>query len=199
MWRLNPTITRPILEALIKRDVYGQRRTAWQQIPDFFVGHTPLPVQGMIGKREMTLVQSVLQSMGVATYEHRTDLDKEIMQHFIDHRIDYPGDSIDKQVSLLRTRSTRLMREGDKQGAMELIREAAQEYHVPPKTLVGWVKKSVIDKQVASFAQLPIDVQVRVWKFASRQEKLKLLPVLSQKISKATTEGMGKTIRELQQ
>ena len=44
--RLNPTFTRPAVEALFGRDQLGRPRSAWEQVKDFVAGVAPIPVQG---------------------------------------------------------------------------------------------------------------------------------------------------------
>ena len=197
LWRLSPTITRPLVEWIYKRDAYGRLRISKQMVSDFFLGHVPIPLQGMIGKREMTFLQSVLQSMGISSYQYRTKLDKVMMDYYVSQMKNLPGDSEEAAINFLRSRYMKYKREGDEETASALLEKAVDQYDVPPKVLAKWVRSSRIDKKVAGFARLPLDVQVKALKVATPEEAAKLRPLYSRKRAKTSVEQKRKANREL--
>jgi hypothetical protein len=72
--RLHQTYVRPFLEWLTGRDAYGRPRTNAEQVRDFAVqGAAPINVQGMLEHSAgRTLLDSLLQSVGVNAYQYRT-------------------------------------------------------------------------------------------------------------------------------
>jgi hypothetical protein len=75
--RLNPTYTRPGLQFLTGRDVYGQKRTFVQSTTDMVKSWAPIPSQGFLRKApgESTLhsvVSALLGSVGVSPYPYRS-------------------------------------------------------------------------------------------------------------------------------
>jgi hypothetical protein len=66
--RLNPTYTRPLLEALTGRDSFGRKRSAGQQLSDEVKQIVPIPLRGLVEK-EQTFLESLLNSTGIT--EHR--------------------------------------------------------------------------------------------------------------------------------
>jgi hypothetical protein len=69
--RLNPTFTRPAVEALFGRDQLGRPRSAWDQVKDFVAGVAPIPVQGSFDTGKSKL-DAFLQAGGVSSTKHRS-------------------------------------------------------------------------------------------------------------------------------
>jgi hypothetical protein len=63
--RLNPAITRPVLEAVTGRDEFGRKRTAGQQVLDYVGTAIPISVKGAFQGREKTLLESLMNSTGL--------------------------------------------------------------------------------------------------------------------------------------
>jgi preprotein translocase subunit Sss1 len=70
--RLNPTITKPLVEFLSGRDFYGRRRNTFEKVGDVFKGLVPIPLQFTVSGGERTILQGALQSMGVTSYKYRS-------------------------------------------------------------------------------------------------------------------------------
>jgi hypothetical protein len=75
--RLNPTLTRTMVESLTGRDMYGKERDAAAQFKDLIVTHIPIPFQGPFRKGDQQLWESAMSSAGVSTYKYKTDAERE--------------------------------------------------------------------------------------------------------------------------
>lgn len=69
--RLNPTIARPVIEALTGRDQFGRKRNISTQMADWVKSQLPIPVQGPMLKHDITLIDSILQSMGIGSFKKK--------------------------------------------------------------------------------------------------------------------------------
>jgi Large polyvalent protein associated domain 22 len=69
--RLNPTVARPIIEALTGRDQFGRKRDISTQMADWVKSQLPIPIQGPMMKHDITLVDSILQSMGIGSFKKK--------------------------------------------------------------------------------------------------------------------------------
>lgn len=71
--RLNPAITRPIMEAVVGRDEFGRKRNAGEQVGDWIKTAIPISVKGMFQGREKTLLESLLNSTGLTVRRVTSD------------------------------------------------------------------------------------------------------------------------------
>jgi hypothetical protein len=91
--RLNPVTTRTIIEGLTSRDKFGKKKSAIDQVGEFIATQFPIPLQGMIpkirseidgmpvSKKDRNIVESVINSFGVATKRYRTDAEQLIAKN----------------------------------------------------------------------------------------------------------------------
>ena len=73
--RLNPVITRPLLEGLTGRDYFGRKRSPWEQVKDEATTIVPIPLRGAITKSQH-LWESFLNSTGIT--EHRDTTTEDV-------------------------------------------------------------------------------------------------------------------------
>ncbi len=98
--RLNPTITRTLIEGLTGKDIMGRERDMQSQIKDLFVTHMPIPIQGPFRKGDQALWESAVSSLGLSTYKYKTAADRE-MSHILSLTI--PQKQLDAmEISLTR-------------------------------------------------------------------------------------------------
>lgn len=64
--RLNPTVARPIIEALTGKDAFGRNRDFVTQLADWGKAHLPIPLQSL-RKDDATFGDVVLQSVGIGS------------------------------------------------------------------------------------------------------------------------------------
>lgn len=76
--RLNPTVTRTLIEGLTGRDMYGKERDLSGQVKDLTVTHLPIPFQGPFRKGDQQLWESAVSSMGLSTYKYKTKAEREL-------------------------------------------------------------------------------------------------------------------------
>ena len=77
--RLNPATVRPAIEGLTGRDAWGRKKDVGEQISDYVTGFAPIPIQGLFNARDYTLYQSMLQSIGVTSWNAPSDAEIAIM------------------------------------------------------------------------------------------------------------------------
>lgn len=86
--RLNPVITRPVLEAFTGRDEFGRKRTAGQQFSDWLTTAVPISIKGAFQGREKSLFESLINSMGLTV--RRETADTSIRKKFKKWSDDHP-------------------------------------------------------------------------------------------------------------
>jgi hypothetical protein len=69
--RLNPATARPVIEALTGRDQFGRERGIADQTVDYIKSFVPIPLQGKMYKKETSLMDSLLGSVGISSYKKR--------------------------------------------------------------------------------------------------------------------------------
>jgi hypothetical protein len=63
--RLNPALTRPVMEAMMGRDAFGRKRSPLEQLEDYVRSPIPISLRGLVDKREQTVLEAFLNSMGI--------------------------------------------------------------------------------------------------------------------------------------
>jgi len=111
--RLNPTITKPMIEALTGRNIFGQKQDIYSQMGDWLKGQAPIPLQGLVmDKADMNLLDSVLQSAGVGTRKARTPAANKLNEFLRDQIPVGEQDPEQKAHSLMRRDILEAMRSG---------------------------------------------------------------------------------------
>ena len=75
-YRLNPAVIKPAIEGITGRDNWGHKRDVEQQIKDWATSAVPIAGQGFFKKEDYDLYQSVLQSIGVTSWNAETEAQK---------------------------------------------------------------------------------------------------------------------------
>lgn len=79
--RLNPITTKPGMEAITGRDVFGRKQTAKGILSDTAKGVIPIPFQEFAKDDDNSTLQKIMytamQSIGLSNYNYRTDAEKE--------------------------------------------------------------------------------------------------------------------------
>jgi hypothetical protein len=78
--RLNPATTKPLIEAVTGRDVWGRKKDVAGQMGDFAKGFVPLPAQGFFQKEDYDLYQSIMQTIGITSWNAPSDAEIAIME-----------------------------------------------------------------------------------------------------------------------
>ena len=74
--RLNPATTKPLIEAITGRDIWGKKRDIGEQVKDYVMSFVPIPGQGLFTKEDQTVYDSILQSMGISNWNYRTEAER---------------------------------------------------------------------------------------------------------------------------
>jgi hypothetical protein len=78
--RLNPAIVKPAIEYLTGRDRFGRKRDTLEVLQDWATGAVPIAGQGYFTKDDYNLYQSVLQSIGISSWDAELDAEKMIKE-----------------------------------------------------------------------------------------------------------------------
>lgn len=180
--RLNPTIMKPLIEFVTSRDVFGRKRNWEEQIGDFFRGHVPIPAQGLVSKGERTLLQSALQSIGVSSWEHKTDTDKIMRDYYVEQARLNKGET---ELDVIRKDVRKLFKEGKKEEGIQKVKEVVQASKMDPNKAVDWLLDLQKEPKQAKFQRLPLDWQLKAIMKAEPEERRVYEPLLIDKIYKA--------------
>lgn len=197
-WRLNPTVTRTVVEGITGRDMFGRKRSTPQQARDFFVAHAPIPVQTFFQGKEVSIVDSALGMLGVQAGKYRSDADRVMQDYFADYRIDRPTTSQTEEMSRVRKQVMNDMRQGRKQSAMNRVKSYAQQQKITSDKALQWIEESSLPEGVANFKRLPIDWMAKALQKATPEEEKQFLPIFLDKYDKASTEKLIEAKPEIQ-
>jgi len=75
-YRLNPIVVKPAIEAITGRDNWGRKKDAEQQLKDLATTAVPIAGQGFFHREDYSLWQSIMQSMGVSSWNAETEAQK---------------------------------------------------------------------------------------------------------------------------
>jgi len=123
--RLNPVYGRTALEAVTKRDAFGRKRNAYEQLSDLINTMVPISLRGLVNKNEQALWESALNSLGVT---ERRDTQSDMIQDLADkwkksHGITEPGEFIyDRDKDPFRAVKLALVYQTPEQAADEMAR-----------------------------------------------------------------------------
>jgi len=73
-----------MVEALTGRDIFGQKKDIYSQMGDWIKGHSPIPLQGLVMRDDVTLLDSILQSVGVGSRKAKTPAATELSKYLRD-------------------------------------------------------------------------------------------------------------------
>jgi hypothetical protein len=177
--RLSPVVTKPLLEGLTGRDEFGRPISLGQVAGDTVKGAIPISFQKWLkNPADFTLLDSLLQSMGVSSTKHFSAGAKSAR--------DYVVNSVPKTTeaadSLKKNQQTRDLQQQYAAGKLpvEQLQQMEQDSEVTQKQarkIVGRVPDTI----VTDFSRLPIEKALEFWPDYSAEEQQKLAPVLRKK------------------
>lgn len=190
-YRLNPTTARTLVEFVTGRDRFGHRRDFTEQVKDFFTSHVPIPFQGAVNKREQTLLDSALQSLGVSSYKHRTSAGQLMSD------IKREGTRTDLSPEARKKYETKqevlnLAKTGDMEGFRTRLGELRKEGRITAVEAKNIEKKARQEESIYTFSRLPIEDAIKVYKVADKSERQKFAPILRKKWARTHTETRKK-------
>jgi hypothetical protein len=198
-WRLNPTTIRAAVEMTTGRDIYGRRRSFPQQLGDFFVAHTPIPLQPLTPSiaREQSLLSGMLRMVGISSQKYKTPADQAMMDYFMEYRIDRPATSELVALQKSRRKVLELARAGNQTDAVKEIRRISGEYKLDPHKALDWLMEAQYPENLANFRRLPPEVQAKVIQLAEPAEEKVFIPAMLDKIGRATPEKVAAAMPEV--
>lgn len=181
--RLNPTVMRPFIEFVTGRDLFGRKRDFTEQFKDFFVSHVPIPIQGHFNKSEQNLMVTALQSIGVSSWQHRSDAEKAMMDWHIQWARLNITDPKKKEAMRYERDAMQAFDNGDKKRAKDILDVAVAEKVFSKDKAKAITKKASVPKLKRSFKTITdIDEQMRIFGMATDEEKAIFAPILMKRI-----------------
>jgi hypothetical protein len=187
--RLNPATSKPLIQALNQgRDQYGRKRAPQEQVVDYFRGFVPIPLQGVVSQGERTIMQGVLTSMGVSSWNDKTASDKIIGDYFGYHaQLNLPKEEralIRKKQELLR------LKKAGKEAQFE--RKLAEATDLSPRQKMNLLKRAN-DQKTYFYEQVrDINTAVKAYQAGTPEEKVIYGPLLYKKLESLRKRDPGK-------
>jgi hypothetical protein len=178
--RLNPTIARPIIEALTGRDQFGRKRGILTQLADWGKAHVPIPLQAPLWKHDSTLADSVLNSMGIGAVTARTKAEQAAMQYHMDN---IPGNRLTEEAKakyVLKHQATEKLKENYANGINNLL-DLKHKGQLSERDIKDIKSNAKTPTLVRYTKNLTIHQFIEVYDLANDDEKKMLNPTLSKK------------------
>jgi len=166
--RLNPSIIRPLIEAVTGRDLFGKMRDIGEQIKDYVTGFVPIPGQGLFTKQDRTIFDSILQSMGVSSFKHRSDAEQTVLD--IQKEKARTGELPTETQDRIDLRN-KLSKDYEKTKDLTPIKEAVKEGNITItdfQTILGKSLKTPVELGITHFS---VPEGIRVWNKSTDEEK----------------------------
>jgi hypothetical protein len=178
--RINPTLTRPAIEALTGRDGLGRKRIFSEQLRDWILGHVPIPLQSLTDERDRKLWESMLQSLGVGTFQYRTEAERMAGQYVADIMPSRGLRGEEKERSLLRRRLMDRIRRGDKDARKE-ARAALRDKAINQNDYNLILRESRRPRIYTLVNRLPLEQALDVYEEATEKERKIIRPIILRK------------------
>ena len=173
-YRLNPAITKPAIEMMTGRDQFGRKRDVTEQMKDWATSAVPIAGQGFFKKEDYPLYESILASIGVSTWNYRSDAEK-IARDIASEKNKAEMEGVSKE--RIATRS-RLQGEYEKTGDFEPIRKAFTDGKIAFKD-IQWITNRNLEGDLQGMVkQFSLPDSLKVWDKATEEEKNQIQPTL---------------------
>lgn len=182
--RLNPTVTRTMIEALSGRNELGQQRYVTEQFRDFFATHIPIPLQFVRGEIQKNILDSAFTSMGLTTYQYKTDMERQIAQYMSEHA---PKDARTlTEISRMADKKNILTAlQQKKPEAMQMLDEAVQNGEISSYDRGKLIKDARKTPVILGFSKIPFEDAIDIFGKGTPEEQKMLLPYVPKKFSNA--------------
>jgi hypothetical protein len=198
--RLNPTITAPLIKALIKRDDMGRYMNMEDWMKDYFLSQTPIPLQGM-AKDTKNIWESALASIGVSAFQYKTNYERELMKEASHFNVTTLS-SDDRSRSKIVSKYAQDIQTGIKDGNNDKLNEITSKMESDLKN--GKLYMEDIDK-IYNYAtsdrvgrymkELPVERILPLWDKANTDEKMKYMPLLIDRITSLMNDHPEKFLK----
>lgn len=182
--RLNPTVTRTLVEALTGRNELGQQRYINEQFKDFFTTHIPIPLQFVKGDVQKDILDSAFTSMGLTTYQYKTDLQRDITKFIAEHA---PKDArtLTELGRLANKKNIKTALELKKPEAMQMLEDAVAAGEISQWDKAKMLRDARKNPTILGFSKIPFDDAVDMFDDGTPEEQKMLLPYMPKKFMNA--------------
>lgn len=184
-YRLNPTLTQPLIKAVTKRDEYGRYMNMEDQAKDFFTSHIPIPLQT---KGQKKIWESALASLGVNSFKSRTPFERVLMEEQSKY-ITVTASKEDKKryqiVAKYAEEARNAIKDGDYDRAIKIDEKIAEDVKsgkLYSEDIKKIQKRSIEDRVERYLKSLSVERILNVWHKASVDEQMHYRPLLEKRL-----------------
>jgi hypothetical protein len=194
--RLNPTLTRTLLEGLSGRNELGQQRYVTEQVRDFFATHIPIPLQFVRGETQKNVLDSALTSMGISEYQYKTPFEREMSTYISEHA---PKDAktLDEIHTQRDKRNIFVALQNKKPEAMQMLNEAVEAGEISQYDKVKMLKDAHKAPMVLGFSKVPFEDAIDMFKKADDEERKIIIRYIPKKFTNALKHASENKRKEL--
>lgn len=175
--RLNPIITRPLLEAITGRDEFGRPQDLPGQLKDIAKGITPIPLQALTRPGDYDIKESVAKGMGVNASRYRTQAARTAREFIRKGPIFESNHTPDEQKLMQKHRAAIEAGKFDP-NAVRADYKAGKLTERDAKALMN---ENQSPQLVRDFRRLSLEKALEVWDVANDDERKQLRPILQKK------------------
>lgn len=166
-YRLNPAYTRPIQWALTGRDEFGRPKNFSDMATDTIKRWLPIPGQGLFTKKDFTIWQSMLQSLGISSWQYRTDAETLMRQkQMAKAGGESPGETVERRKS-----RSQLTEDFAKSRNPVEIRKALIERKITAKDAEKIFTTAIEGDLRSGIKGLTLPESLEIWDAANEKEK----------------------------
>ena len=181
-WRINPTLTRPVIEFLTGRDALGRKRILWEQLKDWILGHVPIPLQSIVDERDRKVWEGLLQSLGIGTFQYRTAAERLAGQYVGDLMPSRGTTAEQRKKSRFRRQLSDRIQAGDKAARKEAL-AALRDKTINQNDYSIILRDSRRPRIYNLVNRLPLEQAMDVWEKASKEERKAIYTLMLRKRS----------------
>jgi hypothetical protein len=166
-FRLSPALAKPAIEAITGRDNWGRLKDAPSQIKDWATAAVPIAGQGFFNKQDYGLYQSVLQSIGVSSWNARTEAEKLVIDIESEKSKEVLPAATQKRMQVRGQLGDAFQKTGD----FEPVRKAVEQGQITPNDVKSILQRSVKGDVLRGVTGFSVPDALRVWDKANDKEK----------------------------
>ena len=178
--RLNPAVTKPVMEGITGRDQFGRRRSAIKQFQDYFKTAVPIPFKGLLPDQPQDLISTFLQSTGVQSRQYTSKAQQVIKDYYGDNPLYEPTE---------RTKAAKQIvdaaRSGDMAKAQKIGEQAIKAGVLQEKDVGHAIEKGRKGPLAAGVKYVPWTTAIKVYEAATDEERQQIGEVVAKKLENA--------------
>jgi hypothetical protein len=184
--RLNPLIRTPLTYAFTGRDQFGNVKSFADTAKDYLKGFSPIIGQGFFQKKDFTIWQSIMQTLGISSWNYSSDAEhkEREIQQMKSPKVPIPEETKERREkkSELTTNLVKELKAGkSREEAMKPINDAVKAGEITRKDAES-IKKTAKEGRLAEgLTDMTFPEAYEVWKKADDDEKSQIARELKQK------------------